>query len=433
MAISIDEECAWNNISISGFFDRVNDQLDPCLSAFKRVVLIRSDYNKKNKIIYNLELADKLSFKIDLLLINKNHFDDFRKLYKDKDANFKIENLKLYYCESNISIEDIEFINQISPKMITIQENIRTPKSIKALALLNWTNVDLEFSFKINKSFYLWFKNISIQLFDYKTDQIFTFKWGSIKIFIEKNKIKNVKFLKANTANFLFIPLESIDCISCSGFKEVLSAEDINKQFANLCAQHQLDNNGLIIPMGYSSRIFIEFDNEDFDYLNKIEDINKIFKEKHIKLKIRNLDRLLEIKKLLPDDFYRINFKYFNYRFTKIAEYSASEIIDNPNLSNLKFIEIFSGILSPNEFQFWWKMLRSKSTRLNVTHINLYFSLLSECLAVLSLCSGCPELISVELKYWEADVENEDEIIENAEREFRQKFGFIQELDIWKY
>ena len=160
-----------------------------------------------------------------------------------------------------------------------------------------------------------------------------------------------------------------------------------------------------------------------------IKEINQLFARKHIELTIENLGRLLEINRLLPDDLSRINFQYHNYYSEEMLEYSISEFMDNPDWINWKFIQIYKSInLSSNEFQFWWMMLRSGKTRFNLTLICLNFSLLSECLTVLSLCSDCPELKLVELSYLEADAENEDEVVEQAKREFRQKFGFIQNL-----
>ena len=444
MAISIYELLGFTKSRISDFFDGDSDQFDPCFAAFKRINDLLDNGNKLNKIIYNLELADKLLFKIDYLTINKNHFDDLRELYKDKDPNLMIENLEFdYYFEHKRAIEDIEFINQISPKIITIDGDIWTVESIKALTLLNWANINLNFGISIKINIYLWFVNTPIQLFDSQSEQMLTFEWESIKILIEKddfekdedekNGIEEVKLFKTKTGNFLFIPLATIYHISCSGFREILREDDINEQFVDLGVHLQFKVNGLIIPMGYSNRIFIMLDDYRLDYLNIYKDINKIFKEKHIELKIGNLYRLLEIKKLLPEDFSNIKFKYIDRCSTKIAEYSVSKIMDDPDWINLKFIKIYqSSMLLPDEFQFWWKMLRSRRTRFSLTTINLKLNLFSEWLTVLSLCSDCPELKSVCLGYFEKDIENVYEANENVEREFRQKFGYIQKLYICK-
>ena len=147
----------------------------------------------------------------------------------------------------------------------------------------------------------------------------------------EKNRIEEVKLLKANNGNFLFIPLDTILYISCSGFKEILNVDDISKQFADLSVQYQLQDSGLIIPMGYSNKMFIKIDDDNLDSLNQYKDIYQMFKEKHIELKISNFRRLLEIKKLYPDDISRINFKYIDIRSKKFAEYSISKIKDDPD------------------------------------------------------------------------------------------------------
>ena len=416
--------------------------MDSHFAAFKRIDNICYGLNVDD-IAENLELADKFWIQIDSLFIEQIHFDGLRKLCKDKDPNLMIEDLTIDYdFENNWLAEDIEFINKLSPKMLTIYGKMWTVENIKALTLLNCANVYLKNYCLINEDFYLWFANTPIQLFDSNSDQMFIFEWESIRIFIEKsvyedefekNGIEEVKLLETNTGNFLFIPLNTIHQIEYSGFREISRADDINKQFADLCVQHQFKENGFIIPMGYSNRIFIKLEDKNLDYLNQYKNIHKIFKEKQIVLKINSLGRLLEISKLLPDDFTGINFEYYNQDKIIINEYSISEIMDDLDWSNLKFNEIFqSNKLSPDEFQFWSMMLRSRKTRFNITSINLKLSLFSECLTVLSLCLNCPELKSVNLRYEDKDIEHVDEVIENAQRQFRQEFGFIQELKIWE-
>ena len=442
MAISIDDDDTFRQSRISDYFDGDSDRLDPRFADFKRINWIFDNDYGKSYAVDNLELADKFSIKIDSLTINKNHFDDLKELYKDRDPNlmigyFEIDN----YVESNWLAEDIEFINKLSPKKLTIHGDIWTVENINALAMLNWANVDIDFGVTINEDIYFWFVNTPIQLFDSNSDQMFIFEWESIRIFIEKddkdefeiNGIEEVKLLKTNTGNFLFIPLDTIHQIEYLGFREISRADNINKQFADLCVQHQFKEDRLIIPMGYSNRIFIQLEDENLDYLNQCKDIYKIFKEKQIEPTIRSLGTLLEIKKLLPDDFSRIYFKLNDYRSTEIWKRSLSRIMNKLDWFNLKFINIYKkSTLSPDEFHYWCKMLHFSKTRFNLTSINLKFSLLSECLTVLSLCSGCPELELVKLEYFEADAEDELEAVKNAKREFRQKFGFIQKLDICK-
>ena len=358
------------------------------------------------------------------------------KLYKDKEIYLMIEILKICFNDkSNLSNKDIEFLNKINPKILKIEKIMQTVENIKALVLLNCINIDTCFiNYLSNMHSHIWFINTPIQLFDSFSDQRLTFEWESIKFFIESNKIESVKLLNINTGKLLFIPLNTIGRIVYSGFKEILSENYINKQFSDLDVEHQFDTNGFILPVWYLYKTFIKLDDNELRFLNQFKDIIQISKEKYIKLSICNLDKLLKINKQLPDDFSKINFKYFNKRITMIAKNLVSEIVDNIGLNNLKFINIRQWkSLSHYELTFWWNVLRSSRTRFNVTSIHLNFKLLSECLTVLSLCSACPELKSVVLGYSKADAENKDEVIEQAKREFWHKFGFIHELEIWKY
>ena len=139
MAFSIYDSQGFAESRISDIYDRVWNQLDPRFTTFKRIGRIFSGYYDFENIIDNLRLAEKKSFKIDLLKIDKDHFDEIRDYYKDKWPKLMIENLKLDYdFLINIFIEDIEFIKQINPKMLTINEDIWTVENIKTLALLNF-------------------------------------------------------------------------------------------------------------------------------------------------------------------------------------------------------------------------------------------------------------------------------------------------------
>ena len=143
------------------------------------------------------------------------------KLYKDKEINWIIETLEIVYLKENyISDEDIECINRIHPKTLKIDGIIWTVKNIKTLGLLNFTNINIDFDNEWMANFYIWFLNTPILPFDFKSDQMLTFEWELIKLIITKSKIAEVKWFKVYTDYFLFIPLDTIGRISCSGFKK---------------------------------------------------------------------------------------------------------------------------------------------------------------------------------------------------------------------
>ena len=262
-------------------------------------------------------------------------------LFRDKEANFNIESLKFFLCENdNIPNEDIEFINKISPKILKMDKIIWTVENIKAVSLLKCTHIEVEFNNEIMLNFDLSFKNTQILLFESKSDQMLTFEWKSINLLIDKNKIENVKLRKVNAGTFLFIPLDTIHHISCSGFREIFSADDIKKQFADLNFHHQFSTNGLILPVWYLKKVFVTFDNSKLNFLNQFKDINELLKEKQIDITIDNLSKLIEINKLLLDDFSRINIKYIHKQSKNKLEYSLSKIIDTQDKINFNFIEI---------------------------------------------------------------------------------------------
>ena len=434
MRIAIHELSGFKNKLILRPTEMNSGQLDPCFAAFKRIYKIFSQSYFYDIFIANLQLMDKASIRVVFLEISKIVFNGMREFYKDKGVHLTVCFLQIFnFNKDNLSNEDIKFLNKISPKILIIDQIEWTVENIKALALLNCTKIDANFCNEKVPNSYLWFKHTPIQLYDFKSDQILTFEWDSIKFFIEKFQIENAKLFNTKTGFLLFIPLEIISGFMCLGFRKMFSAKDINRQSFDLGFEHQFNINGFAVPMRYLNRIFVELNDSELHYMKFREGIYQIVKEKHIELTIKNLSILLKINKLLPDDISCINFRYSDYRLTDSSKYSISEIIDNPNWINLKFWNVYKSYsLSPDEFQFWWAMLRSSKTRFSITWIYLIFSLLSECLAVLSLCSGCPELKSVDLRYIKADTENEHETVEQANSEFRQKFGLIQELRIWK-
>ena len=297
----------------------------------------------KKNLIKILQLIGKASIRINLLKTTDNFLPKIYKIFRDKEVKFIIDILEIVYLsKDNISNEVAEFINKIGPKVLKINGKEWTFQDMKAVVMLNCTKIFL--NVKIVEciiNFYLWFRNTPVQFFDFNSNQRLTFEWKSINFSIMKYDIKDVQLLKINGGNFLFIPTDTIHRISCSGLREILSANDISKQYADFGDKHQFNTNGFIVPMGCSNWIFIKLGDDYLHYLNQMTDIYHIFDEKYTELKICSLDRLLEINKLLPDNFSNINIKYFNKSKTEIAKYSISEIMDSIDWINLKFIEIY--------------------------------------------------------------------------------------------
>ena len=230
---------------------------------------------------------------IDKYVLNK-----IRNFYKYRNINFWPGKLDISYSQKGyISAEEIEFINLMSPKILKIDSIIWTVENIKALALLNCTNVDVKFNYEKMLNFSFWLINTPIQLFDSTFNQMLTFEWKSIDLSFENNKITEIKLITTCTDNFLFIPLETIgSIISNSGFREILSTKEISKQFADLGFNYQFNTDWFIVPMKYINKIFIELDDYGLTFLNQFIDINQVFKEKYIELTLFNFMQLTRIK-----------------------------------------------------------------------------------------------------------------------------------------
>ena len=360
------------------------------------------------------------------------------KFYKDKEVNFKLQTLTIS-CWREFYVEDqvVEFINKIDPNSLKFENMEFTSISIEAFAKLNCPNINTRNCLFSDSN--LLFLNTPIQWFDNFTKWKWTFHWKTIEIYIDLTKMAKIELFETDAGTFLLIPTLIVKDIIIQGKRKIQCEQDIAEQFADLHNTLRFWSHGLIIPIEYSQRIFIKLDDCELHCLDQIEYIYQKFKVKLILLNIKKFDKLLNINKLLPDDITDIRCTFWNERkesteeTKKIEKISIKKIMDNPDLFNLMFIKIFKLSTLPfYEFSFWWKMLSSTRTRLNLKSIRLEFNLLSECLTVLSLCSNCPEIECINLQYLEADIKNENETIKYAKREFRQKFEMIEELNISK-
>ena len=439
MAISINEQKYLSELYFLYSRGKNVYQLDPCFPNFKRIKQMYMDDVMDDRLnhfwIENLQMIGKPLVFIDLLKITDNNIVTMNERYKDKHPNFMVDCLELAMNNhANLLNEDIEVINKINPKFIDINGISWSLKNIKALALLSCTNFNVDSDYFVYFSKLL-FLNTPIQLFDLNTDQRVCFEWESIIFSIDLYKFEQVKLLKTNTTNYLFIPLNTIGMLTCSGFKSISSEHYFNKQFADIDIKQQTKINGFIIPLKYLDNTFFKFDENSIKLFDSsLEVISQIFKARHIDWEFGNLSTLLDINKLLPDHFSRINFACEFYDPTEITNKTLLKIMNSPLLIRSKFSIMHRYVLLPSdELNLVWKMLLSRRTRFSITSINLKLELLSECLTVLSLCADWPELNSVELWYLEAEEKSEQKIIERAIREFTMISGPIQKLVIAKY
>ena len=440
MAISITAKDDFKNKLIDFIIDEDSDQLDPCFATFKRISQI-SEYDEPVwywNTLWNIKLFQKASNKIDLFEINKQQFKEMDVLSKDHNFDLIVDHLCVYNHYNKMKNKYYEIVNQINPKIISFTNfpfRYFTFENIKALPLLNCTNVNVYPSVK-NKNFFwfdLSFSSTTIRFCDSKSDQILNFEWESVTFGIDWDNFIKIKLFETSTSNYLVIPSEDIEKAEYSGLKAISSTHELNKQFANLDIKQQEEYSWLIVNLRNLIKLYFGLDEDPIKLSDSSQQVlNQIMKARHIDWIIQDLRELLEVNKFLPDHFSRINFIFYsNFR---IRENFTSETMKTLDYIDPKFSKIkWYFKLDPNEFQLWWKILGSHRTRFNLTSIQLKFKVLSECLTVLSLCAECPELESIHLEYLESDIKNEQQIVEEAKGELRSKNRFIRKLEIIKY
>ena len=111
---------------IPGFSDGDRCQMYPCFAAFKRIKQIWKHGAKVTMTWLQIwSWLAKPQFELTCCDIFEYQFRKMSEFYRDKESNFMIETLIFtYYNQNNISDEDIEFINKISPKILEIEMEI---------------------------------------------------------------------------------------------------------------------------------------------------------------------------------------------------------------------------------------------------------------------------------------------------------------------
>ena len=149
MAVTIKDRNNFEYGLIPGFSDGDRDQMDPCFAAFKRIKQIFARGRNQDDWAVNMKLIGKASVRTDVLWISDDEFRKMNKFYRDKESNFMIETLQIFYFNIvSISDEDIELINKISPKILEFYGDKWTVKNIKSLGLINCTKINVTLKYE---------------------------------------------------------------------------------------------------------------------------------------------------------------------------------------------------------------------------------------------------------------------------------------------
>ena len=280
------------------------------------------------------------------------------------------------------------------------------------------------------------FLNSPILIYDPESNQRIQLEHESVIFQIHKTGLSRIEIMKTNPedckqSDCLYIHLESVNSIKLSKLKVITTKTELIEMLNYNCIEGLIQNTGFLVPLKYLDKASFPDDNK-ICLLEEFKSItNEVFKARFVDLKINLLDDVLKLNLMFPDSASRVNYLFDNLHKTVLLRNTNGENIRYLGLLEPRFSKI--GIyhrLSPDEFQLFWELLRSQRTRFNLVSIETKFNLLSELLTALSLCADCPELKFIEFDYLKPDLENKQEVIDKAIKDFRKKFGIIEYLGL---
>ena len=221
--------------------------------------------------------------------------------------------------------------------------------------------------------------------------------------------------------------------MNLSDFKTEPSWSDFSQLFQSIDTEDWKYFDGVLIPIKNLHHTYLcdnEFEFIDYFKTNKPV-ANEIVKSKYVEWRILFLNFLLDIKELVPLYFPKIRYCISNFRKSLFERNTQTKLTNEWNMSELAFSSINIDFrLSSSEFNFICELLGNDKTRFCLSSIEIHLNSLSECIILLDLFLGCPELSYICLIYYDKDEkwETNEEVIRN----FRKSYGFIWEIDIIK-
>ena len=189
-----------------------------------------------------------------------------------------------------------------------------------------------------------------------------------------------------------------------------------------------------MIPINNLISLSLDTNNSQlFEVLQEHKSIvDGLLKAKYLNWKLRFLDDILDIKRLLPE-----HYSCISYSLWSIDENSLTKDIDIKTIKCNEFafssIQVYSQ-LTTEEYKCVWELLCSHKTKFRISTVELAFNLLSEWLYVLKLCWDCPSINCINLSYTQSDLEcDEQEVINKAIWNFREKIWIIESFLVSKY
>ena len=422
--------------AINHFIDGDIDRPNPFLASFKNIDWINMIEAPLEIWVKNMELIAKASVRIQLLVISEEMLEKLCETHKDLLISLNVIKMSLKIIWTQLPKETVEIINEIKPHSAFIFNLEHTFDNFIMFLSLGSQKIKTEFISKLFSNLEIVFLNSKILLSDYDPNQKLYFISESATFKIHEKGLKNINLIKRDGKNsksvyYLFISFESVSSLYLSKSERVSSINELDEQIKYINDEGLLKNRGFVVPLRYLDQTYIDR-NKLFDILKANQhSLNGVFQAREVNLPIIHFDDIMEIKKYFPEHISHINYLFSNSKRETININTEIEIMNDLDLVNTWFSSIIiKQKLLEQEFELIWKILCSRRTRFKISNISIEFNLLSECLNVLSLCSDCPELEFISFSYYESDIESKGEAIDQAIKDFRNKFGYINYLKI---
>ena len=419
---------------IRGDVDRPNFIFAP----FKLIHRVYPKTREVSALTKNLEIIDKAWLLINELIVSNRDIEMMYKSSGERLQSLKVNKLTIAYdYNKEISDKDVEVLNLINPCTLSFKYLDWSYDIYKMLFSLNSENIEAEFNifWSKSKSHILKFTGVNLAIFNSRQNHSMKLMRRSIVIEVAKKVFEEIWLLKADKYKFsdsdcLVIPLKSILKLMIFDYKVDKSSTKNDNQL-DLINEDTDISQGLIIPVNqlslatfYSSFLYKN------SWKEKLIEDELLRKARKVNWIIDYAGQIIEMENIFPNDFYQIKSSFYTNNFINSEnnqEIGLEDILRR--LHKFSFSSDFSNKFKV-DFDNIWSLLRMRRTRYNITGVKLNLDMLSECLTVLSLCKKCPELKSISLTFRKLD--EDDDKINRAIKEFRRNFGFIQFIEIYK-
>ena len=308
---------------------------------------------------------------------------------------------------------------------------------LKLICQLNSENIDVDFNSNKMQFFHLALSETPILIWASESKEKLYIKCKSAILKINNYEFEKIILLKTkekdeDSSDLIFIPFYSISNLILSELKNMSSSTIFSEMPEELKTEGFAKTDGFIFSLKSLSHTQFDYRNAIIDSINSNQVIsNESLKVSRVNCEIKYSNDFSKLKNMFPDHFYDFNYYYRNYCSEMTEEDMLVNLFRELDLNLLKLSEITILFkLSTERLNFIWMLLNSDKARFTLLYLDLQFSLLSEWLHILSLCTYWQELKSITFVYYEADLEDEQTAVDIAIREFTAK---LESLKVLKY